>query len=194
MYLAGLTAREIADRVHRGVSTVHYHLRRRDYYDPGFQAKHEVALAARGKKRPSTTWRRRAKEVTAFQDEYGRLPSSKGDAAEHLLYVWIAEQRKQHDAGRLPLTKLTLLQNLNGWMLDPRQSELDDVWRNKLSAVCRFFEEQGRFPRYRTYQSDQERSLGVWLHNQHQRRNKKLLLPWRLEALNDSLPGWRSRA
>lgn len=194
MYLAGLTAREIADRVHRGVATVHYHLRQRDYYEPGFQAKHEVALADRGSNRPSTIWRRRAKEIVAFQSEHGRLPSRTGDPGERLLHSWLAVQRRENKDGRLPSTKLTLLQDLDDWMIDPWQKELDDAWRNKLNAVCQFFEEQGRIPRYRTYKSDQERRLGVWLHNQHQRRSRQLLAPWRLDALNVNLPGWRSRA
>lgn len=54
MHLAGLTAREIADLCHRGAATVHYHLQRREHYEPGFRSKHEAALAARGKNRPST--------------------------------------------------------------------------------------------------------------------------------------------
>jgi len=59
MHLAGLTAREIADLCHRGAATVHYHLQRREHYEPGFRGKHEAALAVRGKNRPSTIWRRR---------------------------------------------------------------------------------------------------------------------------------------
>lgn len=82
MHLAGLTARDIADLCHRGAATVHYHLQRREHYEPGFRSKHEAALAARGKNRPSTIWRRRAKELAAFQSENGRLPRTTGSRTE----------------------------------------------------------------------------------------------------------------
>lgn len=48
MYAAGLTVREIADRCHQNCSTIHLHFRVREKYEPGFHARHEAALKARG--------------------------------------------------------------------------------------------------------------------------------------------------
>lgn len=194
MHLAGLTAREIADLCHRGAATVHYHLQRREHYEPGFRGKHEAALAARGKNRPSTIWRRRAKEAAAFQSENGRLPRTTGSRTERALHDWLAEQRRLLNAGELPPSKVVLLQDVAGWRADPRQLELDELWRTRLAALRQYVVENKCPPRYRKYASDTERFLGVWLHNQHQRRSKGILSAWRLEALDSVLPGWRSRA
>lgn len=194
MHLAGLTAREIVDLCHRSAATVHYHLQQREHYEPGFRGKHETALAARGRNHPSTSWRRRAKEVTAFQTENGRLPRATGNRRERALHNWLAEQRKLLKTGELPPAKIILLQDIAGWEVDPRQYELDELWRSRLAALRQYVVENKRVPRYRKYASDAERSLGVWLHNQHQRRSKGTLSPWRLESLDGSVPGWRSIA
>ena len=77
---------------------------------------------------------------------------------------------------------------------DPRQLELDELWRTRLAALRQYVVENKCLPRYRKYGSDTERFLGVWLHNQHQRRSRGILSTWRLEALDSDLPGWRSRA
>lgn len=53
MYAAGLTAREIADRCHQNVATIHAHFQSRERYEPGTRATHEAALAARGADRPT---------------------------------------------------------------------------------------------------------------------------------------------
>lgn len=47
MYAAGLTVREIADRCHQNVATIHAHFQSRERYEPGTRAKHEAALEAR---------------------------------------------------------------------------------------------------------------------------------------------------
>ncbi|MFJ2145393.1 helicase associated domain-containing protein [Glutamicibacter sp. NPDC087831] len=143
--------------------------------------------------RPSTAWRRRANEAIAFQTEHGRLPGSSGGPAERSLYTWIAEQRRLFEKGLLPASKVFLLEAIEGWEVNLRQREINETWRGNLAAVVEFHVLYGRLPRYRTYLSEPERSIGVWLHNQHQRRSKDKLLSWRLEALNEALPGWRSR-
>lgn len=67
MYGAGLTVREIAERVGHARSTVHRHLQVREFYIPGLRATHEEALA----KRPPG-WQQRAKqEQEAADDDTG---------------------------------------------------------------------------------------------------------------------------
>lgn len=194
LLLAGITVREIAELCHRGPATIHYHLRRREHYEPGFRAKHEAAVASRGKARPSSMWRRRANELTAFHAEYKRVPRTTGDRAERSLHAWLAVQRKNLQAGQLPAAKILLLQDVPNWHIDPRQFELDERWQARFEALVQYVAEHGHFPHYRTYASEKERSLGVWLHNQHQSRSEKKLAAWRCDALEEAFPGWSSQA
>ncbi|WP_121866065.1 helicase associated domain-containing protein [Glutamicibacter nicotianae] len=73
----------------------------------------------------------------------------------------------------------------------PRQRELDERWSERFEALREFVAESGQFPRYRTYTSETEHSLGIWLHNQHQRRTEGKLAAWRRDALDHEFAGWR---
>ncbi|WP_190264505.1 Helicase associated domain protein [Glutamicibacter nicotianae] len=118
LLLAGITVREIAELCHRGPATIHYHLRRREHYEPGFRAKHEAAVATRNNNRPSSTWRRQATELAAFHAEHERLPRSTGDRGERSLHHWVAVQRKEFQSGQLPAAKILLLQDVPDWHID----------------------------------------------------------------------------
>lgn len=192
LLLAGITVREIADLCHRGPATIHYHLQRREYYEPGFRAKHEAAAISRSKRRPSDMWRRQAKDLAEFQAQHNRLPRTTGDLAERSLHKWLAVQRKELQAGQLSAAKIMLLQDTPGWHLDPRQRELDDRWSTRFEALVQYFAECGQLPHYRAFSSERERTLDVWLHNQHQRRTEGKLVAWRCDALDHEFAGWRS--
>jgi len=171
MYKAGLTVREIADRCHQNVATVHLHLQVREKYQPGLRAAHESALNDRDPDRPSTKWRKCLEEVIHFQLDHGRLPRNEGGSQ----------------------AKEVLLDSLTNWSIDTHQQELDDRWRQKLLDLEDFVYEFGTMPRYKNFSTEREHTLGVWLHNQHQRRAEQKLDEWRLEAINVAIPGWTSR-
>ncbi|QCY47750.1 Hypothetical protein GcLGCM259_2035 [Glutamicibacter creatinolyticus] len=194
MYAAGLTVREIADRCRQNIATVSLHLRVREKYSPGLRDTHEAALAARGPDRPSTLWRKRLTEALAFQDMHQRLPRSDGDEIERSLAHWVADQRLSYMKGRMSVPKIVLLDDLRDWHINAHQQELDQKWRYQLAAVREFINYTGRLPRYSKFESEHERILGVWLHNQHQRRAENTLQHWRLAALNETLPSWHSYA
>lgn len=193
MYKAGLTVREIADRCHQNVATVHSHLKVREKYQPGLRASHEAALRDREPDRPSTKWRKCLEEVLRFQSTYGRLPMSGGDSHEQRMFRWIATQRRAFNQGRMSKAKEALLDSLPGWSIDTHQQELDERWRVKLLDLQDYVSEFGTMPRYKNFASKREHTLGVWLHNQHQRRTEQKLQKWRLEALNVAIPGWTSK-
>lgn len=193
MYAAGLTVREIADRCHHKRNTVHLHLQVREQYQPGLRAKHEAALAARDPDRPTTGWRRRLKEAQDFLAAHGRLPNHDGDPVEKALHSWMSEQRRAYQRGNLPTPKIVLLDSLPGWETSSRQLELDRQWLTQLSQVKEHTAATGQLPRYKNYETGHEHALGVWLHVQHQKRTESTLRPWRLEALESAVPGWRSR-
>lgn len=194
MYAAGLTVREIAHWCHANVATVHLHLRVREKYAPGLHATHTAALADRDPDRPSTRWRQRLNDVLAFQETHQRLPSSTAEAAEGSLGQWVALQRNAYQQGGMSAAKVVLLDQLDGWTVDAPQQRRDEHWRTMLDALSIFVASTGQMPRYKTYATEHEHTLGVWLHTQHQRRAEGTLQAWRLEALNAASPSWHSRS
>lgn len=193
MYSAGLTAREISVWCHANVATVHLHLRVREQYAPGLHETHAAALERRDPDRPSERWRQRLVEVLAFQEAHRSLPDSRAEGTERSLARWVAVQRNAYRQGRMSVAKVILLDRVEGWHVDVQQQRRDEHWRTMLEAVSVFVDSTGRMPRYKTYATEQERALGVWLHRQHQRRSENALASWRLTALNDVVPQWRSR-
>lgn len=194
MYAAGLTVREIADRCHANVATIHLHLRVREKYAPGLHATHAEALAGRDPDRPSTRWRQRLTEVLAFQETHQRMPSSTGEGMERSLAQWVALQRNAYRKGGMSAAKVVLLDQLDGWTVDVPQQRRDEHWRAMLDALRIFVASTGQMPRYKTYATEHEHRLGVWLHHQHQARAESTLTSWRLTALKEAVPGWRSRS
>lgn len=193
MYAAGLTAREIADRCHQNVATIHVHFQARERYAPGTRAKHEDALAARGADRPTIRWRKKLAQVLDFQKIHSRLPHYDGDEAERQLHRWVLEQRRAYRNKSMSTPKIVLLEELCGWNIDVRQQELDEAWRSRLTSLIEFAATYHRTPRYQSYSSEAERVLGVWLHVQHQKRAEGTMMPWRLEMMDDAFNNWQSR-
>ncbi|ALE93802.1 hypothetical protein AOC05_18180 [Arthrobacter alpinus] len=193
MYEAGLTVREIADRCHHKRSTVHRHLQVREGYQPGLRDRHNASFVSRDPDRPTTTWRRRLKDVTAFHAEHNRPPACTGDKKEESLHAWLNAQRLAYRIGALSTPKKVLLDSLPGWSIETRQQQLDQQWHTRLAQLKEYVAATGQLPRYKRFQTELEHTLGVWLHVQHQRRAEKTLRQWRLEALDAALPGWRSR-
>ncbi|MFR0637296.1 helicase associated domain-containing protein [Arthrobacter sp. LS16] len=76
--------------------------------------------------------------------------------------------------------------------MNPQQL-LNEAWLQRLESICEFVALNGRMPRYKHHSSEYERTLGVWLHNQHQKRARGNLSSSRHKALDAALPGWKSR-
>lgn len=192
MYSAGLTAREIADLCAHSISTVHFHLRKREQYEPGFQSKHLEALRLRHPDRPSTQWRNQLNMMKEFTEKNGRLPISKAGPDEARLHSWLVNQQRSSARGEMSPGKIFLLDSVFEWRTTPRQDVLARHWLERLHMVADYFSQAGHFPRYRNYTTELEHTLGVWLHVQHQNRSQKKLPEERLTKLNETLPGWRS--
>lgn len=193
MYAVGLTVREIADRCHQNVATIHAHFQSRERYEPGTRATHEAALAARGVDRPTISWRKLLAEVLEFQKTHGRLPSHDGDNTERRLHRWVLKQRRAHRNKSMSTPKIVLLEDLTGWNIDAHQQELDETWRARLTSLIDFTAANHQIPRYKNHSTEAERVLGVWLHIQHQKRAEGTMIPWRLEMMDAAFPHWQSR-
>lgn len=190
LYAAGWTAREITDITGAPGSTVRRHLQVRREYDGGLLAAHEAARAAAGPQWPTATWRARYAEVQAFVRTHGRFPASTGD--EKPLAAWLAAQRAAHKTGTLPTAHTAALNAIPGWDVSPARAAADQRWQERLAQLHDYVAEHGHWPRWRHHETEHERILGVWLHTQHQWRTENRLLPWRLEALDTTVPGWHA--
>ncbi|WP_343320519.1 helicase associated domain-containing protein (plasmid) [Arthrobacter sp. TMP15] len=192
MYAAGLTVREISDRCQKKRNTVHLHLQTREKHQPGLRAQHETALDLRGSDRPTTGWRRKLKETQEFLTTHGRLPHYDGDQTEKSLHTWVSEQRRAHHRGELSAPKIVLLGSLPNWDVPTRQAELDQHWQSRFNQLKEHISATGQLPRYRAYATEEEHTLGVWLHVQHQKRTENTLEKSRLNTLDTAIPHWRS--
>ena len=192
MYSAGLTAREIADLCAHNISTVHFHLRRREQYEPGFQSKHFEALKSRHPDRPTTQWRKQLNLLKEFINENGRLPISKATPEEARLQSWLVNQQRSYARGEMSPGKIFLLDSVFEWRATAHRDVLARHWLDRLQMVASYVSQVGQFPRYRNYTTELEHTLGVWLHIQHQNRSQKKLPEERLTKLNETIPGWRS--
>lgn len=194
MYTAGLTVREISHLVHRSYATVHAHVRTREKYQPGYQKIHESALALRDMDKPSDKWMARLEAARNFFETHARLPLNSADQLERSLYYWVTAQRRSMDRGTLSPVKISLLDILPNWRISNRQLEIELKWYKNLNDLVAFVAANKDIPRYKTYKDENERRLGVWLHNQHQKRMEKSLNPQHEKELDEALPGWRSHS
>lgn len=192
MYIAGLTAREIADLCGWNLSTVHFHLRRREKYQPGFQSRHVEALAARHPDRPTPQWRKQMSLLKEFTETSGRLPETSVFPDEARLHAWLVSQRRSYTRGEMSPGKVYLLDSISDWQGTPHKELLELHWLKRLQMVSDFYSQAGRFPRYRSYTTKLEHTLGVWLHIQHQSRSQKKLSIERRHKMDATLPGWKS--
>lgn len=116
MYAAGITVREISDRVNHPRSTVHKHLELREQYIPGLRATHEAAFTARRPDWPTHHWRTRLSDLVTFIASNDRPPRLHGTPYETALYRWIREQRRTQRSGTLhPAKQQALSQALPDW-------------------------------------------------------------------------------
>lgn len=195
MFLAGLTAKEIADLCHQNVATVHAHMHAREKYQPGFNETHQKALFARHPDRPSTAWKIRLNELRGFVNEHGRLPEAEQATtpSEVALCTWLLKQRHSFSRNDMSPGKIHLLDSLPGWRAESHTEMLERRWMDTLNETVAFVALHGEIPRYKLFADEQERRLGVWLHNQRQSLMTGKLSEARSEALQQAMPGWRSR-
>lgn len=187
LYAKGVPPARIAALAGARVGTVKRHLERRRAADPGLAAGHTAALRS-----PSEHWLLRLAELVAFIGMHGRFPVIRGsERGEASLYGWLAEQRHALVAQKLTWRQAEALGVLGDWVTTDRERAEDARWRQRLGEVVEFFAEHGRWPRHRTATSGLEHGLGIWLQTQGIETLHGRILPWRLEALNEGLPGWR---
>lgn len=132
--------------------------------------------------------------MTAYVERVGGLPAQNDSAEARVLYRWLENQRRTHDAGRLTPDKVGALDRLGEWV-GTRKGNPDELWVRRLEQVQQFRDKSGRFPVYDPQRRPDEKVLAVWLGRQRTWLRKGRLRTDRRETLGDTLPGWnRSRS
>lgn len=117
----------------------------------------------------SPTWRRRIDELTAYVEDYGRMPrQTGGDEAETSLGRWLHAQRAKVAKGLLEPRQRAALDAVGVWDSGTRAQREEARFPGRLRAVIDFRTRHRRLPSYRNRASELESSLGTWLHTLRQ--------------------------
>lgn len=192
MYRGGLTRSRIAALTGAPAATVGYHLSVARAADPDLQATHEQAVG--GKKTQVTAQgRERMLELVAMVQDTGRYPSrTAGPAAERSLAAWLERRRRDAAAGTLAPVFSEGLGVLPDWQGAPRAVSDEVRWQGRLAALVKYRAAGHDWPRHKATVTGEEHGLGVWLHFQRYKLRRGELEPAKAQALDESLPGWRT--
>lgn len=141
-------------------------------------------------------WLESYRELTAFFDLNGRLPLQGRNPKETVMQGWCRTQRNAYAAGRLPTTKVSLLDSgLPGWRVG-RDDE--GRWDRRFAELETFYRREGRWPRSSIIGPDneEERNLGRWLANQKSSFHGKgtvRMTEDRVSRLDSLSPEWRGK-
>ena len=129
------------------------------------------------------------KEAAAFVATVGRLPQCTGkDPDSDRLAYWVAAQRRNESLGMLSFERAQRLDiTLPGWRKVEPSHELEQQWQASLAGLVARVKELGRLP------TGTEPSVKwIYLQRKHLREGK--LHEGREGALNEAVPGWKSRS
>ncbi|GGH99364.1 helicase associated domain-containing protein [Arthrobacter liuii] len=186
MYRLGLGRDRIAALVRTPPATVDYHLRVARRQDPQLQAAHRAAGAA-----PSVAAVARMEEVIAWVTGAGRLSRGRSDdQAERSMEAWIRQRRSEAAAGTLHAVYRDGLARIPGWDTNARAAADEARWHARLDELRRYRAEGNDWPRHQKYATEQEHSLGVWIHIQRQKLREGTLSPDKAAQLDAAVPGW----
>ncbi|WP_400160554.1 helicase associated domain-containing protein [Arthrobacter sp. BPSS-3] len=189
MYRHGLSRKRIAALVRAAPATVGYHLAVGRRQDPGLEAAHRAAAGTALS--PAAT--ARMEEIIAWTSAQGRFPrSSSQDLGERSMGAWLGQRRHEAADGTLHPVYRKGLSRVPDWDTNARAAVDEARWHDRLGQLVRFRAEGNDWPRHRGYASEQEHTLGVWLHSQRQSHRNGGLDPDRVRLLDDAAPGWRA--
>jgi hypothetical protein len=192
MYRHGIPAPKIAAAAGVGKSTVRYHLHIAAQLDPFIRDEHRAAASAPG--RPSGAGLRNMEDLIALYETEGRLPSFKGTSpGERALAVWLQRRRQDADRGALSPIYREGLKAIPGWDQQPSRKARDEArWRQRLVELMDYMAAGNDWPRHKKTDSEQERTLGIWLHVQRMKHRCRELDQDKETQLNIDLSGWRA--
>lgn len=191
MYRQGISSPKIAAAAGVAKSTVRYHLHLAAQADPSIRDEHQAAAGAPSQ--PSGTGLRNMENLIALYKAESRLPSFKGKSpGERALAVWLQRRRQDADRGTLSPTYREGLKAIPGWDQQPSRKTRDEArWHQRLAELVDYMATGNDWPRHKKTDTDQERTLGIWLHTQRMKHRSRELDQDKESQLNTLLPGWR---
>lgn len=192
LYRVGTPTSKIAAGAGVAETTVRYHLQIAAKQDPGIRDEHKAALSAPAP-RTSDAGLRNLAEVVAFYEAQGRLPVGHGKTArERALGSWLANRRRQSGEGTLSPMYRDALAVIPGWDTpSTRRAQDAQRWQQRLQELQRIRAAGGEWPRHQKTDDREERTLGVWLHQQRIDYRAGRMDADKEQQLNQLLPGWR---
>ena len=191
MYRQGIPSPKIAAAAGVAKSTVRYHLHIAAQADSSIRDEHRAAAGAPGQ--PSRAGLRNMEDLIAMYKTEGRLPSFKGKSpGERTLAVWL--HRRQRDANRAALSPIYEegLKAIPGWDQQLGRKAKDEArWHQRRAELMDYMAAGNDWPRHKKTDSEQERTLGIWLHSQRMKYRRDELGQDKQTQLNTNLPGWR---
>ena len=83
------------------------------------------------------------------------------------------------------------LKAVPGWDQQPGRKAKDEArWHKRLAELMNYTAAGNDWPRHKKTDSDQERTLGIWLHTQRMKHRSRELDQDKQTHLNTLLPGW----
>jgi hypothetical protein len=190
MYRQGIPSPKIAALAGVARSTVRYHLRIAAQADPSVRGEHRAAAGAPFQ--PSDAGLRNMENIVALYETEGRLPSFKGSSPrERTLAVWLERRRQDADRGALSPIYREGLKAIPRWDQQPKRKAKDEArWHQRVAELKDYMAAGNDWPRHKKTDSEQERTLGIWLHTQRMKRRSCQLDQDKEAQLNTLLPGW----
>ncbi|WP_079550091.1 helicase associated domain-containing protein [Arthrobacter sp. 49Tsu3.1M3] len=193
MYRLGLSRQRIAALVRVPAAAVGYHLAIARRQDPGLEAEHQAAADATPIPYPSPTDLARMEVVIAWVKAEGRLPRDRsGQRSERSMARWLSVRRREAAVGTLDPAYRNGLTHVPGWLGNLRDAEDEARWHRRLAQLEDFRHEGNDWPRHGKADSEQEHTLGVWIHTQRYKHRRGELDPVKVKLLDDAVPGWQT--
>jgi hypothetical protein len=132
-------------------------------------------------------------EVIAWVQVKDRLPGGRSvDRGERSMARWLSGRRREAAEGTLDRAYSEGLARVPGWAGSHRAVADEGRWHHRLAQLVDFRQKGHDWPRHHDYESEQEHTLGVWLHTQRYKRRRGDLDPGKAKLLDDAVPGWRT--
>ncbi|MCB5275498.1 hypothetical protein BJG92_03049 [Arthrobacter sp. SO5] len=190
MYRLGLSRQRIADLVRAEPATVGYHLVIARRQDPGLEAAHHAAAATMAGLSPADL--AHMNEIIAWIAVGGGFPRERsGDKNERSMARWLSERRREAAHGTLDPAYRAGLARVPGWEENPRAVADEVRWHDRLAELVDFRAGGNDWPRHHDYASEQEHTLGVWIHTQRYKHRRGDLDPEKAALLDAAAPGWQ---
>jgi hypothetical protein len=191
MYRRGLNQTRIAQLVGAPVSKVGYHLTVARRLEPDLALDHKT-FAQTVPAKVSASGIGRMNDLVAFVRSTGAYPSFTATShEERKLAAWLQRRRRDAANGRLSRHYREGLLALPGWESRTRSSIDELKWQGRLAALIDFRAKGEDWPRHKKTDSQEEHSLGIWLHAQRSKQARGELDEVHAAALEAALPGWR---